>query len=73
MGQSSILQAALALSDDERFELVERLLESLGSETGGIDDAAFREELDRRSLQVDNKTAKLIPWSELKNDTTTVE
>lgn len=68
MAKSDVLEAALALSDDDKIILVERLLEALGSVTDGVDQVAFQDELNRRSYEIDQGTAKLVPWSELKNE-----
>ena len=69
MIQSSLFDAALSLSEADKVRLVERLLESLGPETDGIDEDAFRAELDRRSREVDEDPSALVPWSELKKET----
>jgi hypothetical protein len=47
------------------MELVTRLLDTLGPETDGIDEAAFAAEVGRRSAEIDQGKAELIPWSEL--------
>jgi len=65
---SKVIQAALALPEKDRIELVERLLETLGPETNGVDDPAFSQELERRSKEVDSGRAETIPWSQLKNE-----
>jgi hypothetical protein len=48
--------------------LVERLLESLGPESDGVDEASFVADLRRRSDQIDQGKAELVPWSGLKNE-----
>ena len=68
MNPASVIEAALALPESERMNLVERLLESLGPETDGIDEASFAAELRRRSEEIDQNAANLIPWSQLKNE-----
>ena len=68
MSPSKVIQAALALPEKDRIELVERLLETLGPETNGVDDPAFSQELERRSKEVDSGRAETIPWSQLKNE-----
>jgi putative addiction module component (TIGR02574 family) len=65
---SKVLQAALALPEKDRIELVERLLDTLGPETNGVDDPGFFKELERRGEEVDSGKAETIPWSELKNE-----
>jgi putative addiction module component (TIGR02574 family) len=68
MNSQAVAAAALALPEGARMELVERLLEALGPETDGADDATFAAELQRRSAEIDRQEAELIPWSELKNE-----
>jgi putative addiction module component (TIGR02574 family) len=65
---STVLEAALALSEDERIQLVERLLETLGPEANGVDEASFVAELHCRSDEIDQGKAELVPWSELKKE-----
>ena len=68
MTQQAIFEAAAALSDADRMELVARLLDTLGPETDGIDEAAFAFELERRSTEIDQGSAEMIPWSELHHE-----
>lgn len=68
MSPLNVVQAALALPENERMDLVERLLESFGPETDGIDEASFVAELRRRSDEIDKNLAELVPWSQLKNE-----
>jgi putative addiction module component (TIGR02574 family) len=65
---SALFEAALALSETDRIQLVEKLLDSLGPETDGVDEASFLAELRSRSDEIDQGQAELIPWSELKNE-----
>lgn len=69
MNDQAVFEAALALPEDERIRLVERLLETLGPETDQVDEKSFIAELHRRSAEIDQGNAELVPWSELKNDT----
>jgi putative addiction module component (TIGR02574 family) len=64
----AILDAALALPEAERAELVDRLLETLPPEHEGFSEEEFVAELERRSADFDRGTADGIPWSELKKD-----
>ena len=64
----AVLDAALALPEAERAELVDRLLESLPPEPDGFTDNEFLAELERRSADFDRGTADAIPWSELKKE-----
>lgn len=68
MNLSTVFEAALALPENDRVHLVERLLESLGPETDGVDDARFVAELCRRSDEIDQGKAEVVAWSELKNE-----
>jgi putative addiction module component (TIGR02574 family) len=68
VNHSHVFEAALALPEDDRIQLVERLLATLGPETDGVDEGSFVDELGRRSDEIDQGTAELVPWSELKNE-----
>ena len=68
MNPLKVFEAALALPANERMQLVERLLETFGPETDGVDQAAFVAELCRRSDEIDQGNAGLVPWSELKQE-----
>ena len=60
----SIFQAAVQLPENERLELVTRLMDTLPSEPEllSLDDPNLIEELDRRA----EDDAGSIPWSQLK-------
>ena len=64
----AILDAALALPEAERAELVDRLLETLPPEHEGFSEEEFVAELERRSADFDRGTADGILWSELKKE-----
>jgi putative addiction module component (TIGR02574 family) len=68
MTQQAIIEAALALPESERMALVTPLLESLGSETDGLDEDAFVRELRRRTAEIDQGTAGLVSWDELRKE-----
>jgi putative addiction module component (TIGR02574 family) len=68
MNRSAVLEAALALPENDRIHLVEVLLETFGPDTDGVEEASFNAELCRRSDEVDQGTAELVPWSELKEE-----
>jgi putative addiction module component (TIGR02574 family) len=68
----SLLDAALALNNQERVWLAEQLLESVGPDDGApaeeldrLDDEAFAAEIERRYNEVREGKAELIPWSEV--------
>jgi putative addiction module component (TIGR02574 family) len=67
----SVCDAALALSEDERFLLVERLLESLPPPRSQIDDLAddeFDAELDRRAEELKRDPSQGVPWQDVFKD-----
>lgn len=59
-----ILQSALALPCEERFELVDALLAADG--TPPPFDEAWRAVIQRRSAEIDAGSVAEIPWSELR-------
>jgi hypothetical protein len=67
MTREAIFQAAIALPENERMELVTTLLETLGPETDGVDEEAFVAEM-RRSAEIDQGKAELVPWPDLKHE-----
>lgn len=58
-----ILQAALALPEEERQELVDALLVETTAASGLPFDPAWLGEIQRRSAEIDAGTARLTPWS----------
>jgi putative addiction module component (TIGR02574 family) len=61
-----LLQAALALPEDERLELAEALLEARGLSSQLPFDSAWLPEIQRRSAEIDAGTVSLAPWSVVK-------
>ena len=61
-----VLEAALALPDEERLELVEALAASLQPEDRAPFDESWREVIQRRSAELRSGAAKPVPWSEVK-------
>lgn len=64
-GLTSVLEQALQLSDDERGELLARLVRSFeaddGEEVGGVEwEAAWSEELDRRVDDIREGRVELV-------------
>jgi putative addiction module component (TIGR02574 family) len=57
-----LLQAALALPEDERLELVEALLASQDRSGELPFDPAWLSEIRRRSAEVESGTVPLTPW-----------
>jgi putative addiction module component (TIGR02574 family) len=65
---TNLLQQALNLPPDERYEFAQRLLDSLDSEDLLPDDPAVRAELERRLKSVEDGTAELIPWEQAREN-----
>ena len=65
---SEILDAALALSEQERAEIACELLESLGPEKDDLLDDAWSQELDRRLAELRCGEGDTVSWSELKRE-----
>ena len=66
MSTQEVIDAALALPEAEKMRLLELLLEAVGPDVDHLSEEQFAAELQRRSTEIDNGTAELIPWSELK-------
>lgn len=64
----NIFDAALALPDDERTELVMQLLASLALEDPEVSDQEFAAELSRRAREMEQDPSASVPWSQLKNE-----
>jgi putative addiction module component (TIGR02574 family) len=58
-----LLQAALALPEEERMELAEALLDSQGPSSEPPFDSAWLSEIQRRSAEIGAGTVQLTPWS----------
>ena len=63
---STLLNTALSLSEDERLAIAEALFSSLPDDMDEMEDAAFAQELLRRSEESKNDPSATIPWSEVK-------
>jgi putative addiction module component (TIGR02574 family) len=61
-----LLQAALALSEADRADLLDALTATMEPETGAVLDNAWKAEVARRSAEFDAGLVKPIPWSEVK-------
>jgi putative addiction module component (TIGR02574 family) len=65
----AILAATLSLPEDEREELVDRLLESLSppDEWEEVSEAEFYAELERRAEEAARDPSVVIPWEVVKD------
>ena len=61
---STLLADALSLSEEERGELVARLLESLEPITEDDVEAAWDTEIRQRLDELDQGTVRAVPWAE---------
>jgi putative addiction module component (TIGR02574 family) len=60
-----ILDAALALPEAERVELVKRLLESLPPDPDEMGADEFYAELERRRKELQNDPSLGVPWDDV--------
>ena len=58
--------AALALPEDDRLELADRLMESLDGPPDADYDQAWADEIARRLADVRSGTAVTVPWEEVR-------
>jgi hypothetical protein len=65
---TTVFQAALALPESIRIELVEQLLEGLGPETDGVDEHALLSELRCQSDELEQGTGVDTIGRELENE-----
>jgi putative addiction module component (TIGR02574 family) len=64
----SILDAALALAEEERAVIAERLLASLSPDDGDLSPDEMLAELDGRLAEFERDPSTAVPWSELKDE-----
>jgi putative addiction module component (TIGR02574 family) len=64
----AIFEAALALPEAERGQLVERLLESPSPEPDERTDNEFFTELERRRAEVEKDPSATLPWTDVVQD-----
>jgi len=63
---SQVLEGALALDEDERALVVQKLLESLRGESQSAVAEAWDEEIERRVAELDAGTVATLPWSRVR-------
>ncbi len=68
MQTQAIFDTALALSETDRFLLVERLLETFPEVDDELTDGELIAELDRRRAEWERDPTIGIPWSELSQE-----
>ena len=61
-----VLDAALALAEDDRLELVEALIASLQPSDRPPFDESWREVIKRRSAELRSGKVTPVPWAEVK-------
>ncbi len=64
MNSRQLLDAALALSAEERAALAGELIQSLETEVDSDAEAAWSSEIHERLARVDAGLARTMPWSE---------
>lgn len=62
-----ILRAALALTEEERTELIEELLAAQPHSGALPFDPAWLSEIQRRSAEIDDGRVTLTPWAEVRD------
>jgi putative addiction module component (TIGR02574 family) len=65
-GVQELLQAALALSDEEQLQLVAALVAAVDERGLRPFDDSWLEEIRRRSAEFDAGSVQPIPWAEVK-------
>lgn len=63
---TQVLTAALDLPDEDRVEIIEALMASVGPAEGVPFDESWREVIRRRSAELDSGAIASIPWEEVK-------
>jgi putative addiction module component (TIGR02574 family) len=63
---NQVYESALALSEPDRAQLVDRLIGTLAPEHAAPLDDAWLAEIERRSREIDASQATLVPWSVVK-------
>jgi hypothetical protein len=58
-----ILQAAMTLTEGERWELISALLAEEPPAEGPSPDAAYLDEIRRRSAEIESGVVESTPWS----------
>ena len=64
MSSKELIKAALKLSDEERWEITERLYQSLDTPLDSESDEAWDREIQRRLKLIDEGKATFLTWDE---------
>ena len=64
---NNILQQALSLSESERADIAASLFLSLDLESDADADQLWAAEIKNRLDSIDNGSAKMVPWSDVKS------
>jgi putative addiction module component (TIGR02574 family) len=64
----TVLQAALSLSEPDRVQLVEAILDTLQPEDAAPLDDAWLAEIERRSKDLDAGLVQTVPWDVVKEN-----
>jgi putative addiction module component (TIGR02574 family) len=62
-----ILNAAIKLPEKERLQIVEELLASLDPVADDAVDAAWVEEVEKRSREIKEGTVRPLPWEDVRS------
>lgn len=63
----SVLSAASRLPVTERLRLIDELAASVPDDQPPMLPKSWREEIDRRSAEIDSATVETVPWSEVRD------
>ena len=61
-----VLNAALGLPEPDRVKVAEELLAALEGKPQKNADAAWAEEIERRTREIEHGAVKPVPWSKVK-------
>ena len=64
----AVFEAAMALSERDRAQLIQRLTETLSAEHEDVWDEKFAQELERRSAEFEQDPSCGIPWEQVKRE-----
>jgi putative addiction module component (TIGR02574 family) len=62
--KENLIEAAMRLSESDRFEVAQALMESLEGPPDPAAQGAWAQEIERRIKLIDSGQARFIPWEE---------